>query len=70
MRNNDVFKDLTQLAVVELHKRDDRDLDLLSPTEYVFDRLKDEDVVDFNLTSVDVWIKINLNLMCKGIEHN
>jgi hypothetical protein len=67
---SDIFKDLTQLSVTNLYKRNEKTSDLLLVTDNVIDVLQDDDVVEFELTSYDVWVKVNMTLINRGKTHN
>jgi len=57
---NDIFKNLTHLKVVQMKKF--KTNNVLFIADHVCDVLKDEDVVEFELTSSDIWIKVSMQL--------
>lgn len=61
--NYDMFKDLNNLCVVDLKARNDNNKLLqLNEGDIISEVLWEEDVVEFDLTSQDVWIKMLITL--------
>ena len=60
--SNEVFRDLSQLSVSTLYKQNDRVLGRLNSTDEALDVLQDEEAIQFDLTSLDVWVKVFMKI--------
>ena len=58
----EILRDLSQLSVTNLYRQNDRELGRLESTDEALNVLKDEDIIEFDLTSLDVWIKIFMKI--------